>query len=598
LATNALVEGQGGRAALIAIGMEENDLTRSGLSEALKDTPVVRINGGHNGAGGQAMPLDMDALTEAVKNLKTDVDGFAVAGHFATRNPAHEKQVKQYLMQETNLPVTCSHELSAKLGAPQRALTCLLNARLIGMIDRLIRACEGMLDSRDIKAPLMVVRGDGALISAEMARERPIETILSGPAASIVGASWLTGEAEAMVSDIGGTTTDVAVLRDGRPSIDPKGAMVGGWRTMVEAVAMRTEGLGGDSEVSLAESGLKAKINLGPRRVVPVSLFAQRFPGIAREALDRQLGNQTPGEHDARFAFLNAPDAPIPTGLTDREVDVFELLQEGPRPLDRLLKSRLHGSALKKLAARGVAAISGITPSDACHVLGIHDGWDSVAAKDAMTLYCRKRAGNGDVIAASEKELAQMIYNRVTERTAEVILRVGFEEDGFEVKDLENHVLTMAGLNPDQKGLVKLSTTVGVPVIGLGASAHVYYGDAAKILRAPAIIPDDAGVANAIGAVVGQVRVTETVTISSPSEGLFRVHSALGAEDFANLDKAISKVTNDLDVRLTEQAELAGASAIRVNIMRDDKTVDVDGHVTFIESKLVGEATGRPRVAV
>ena len=68
----------------------------------------------------------------------------------------------------------------------------------------------------------MVVRGDGALISAAMVRERPIETILSGPAASIVGARWLTGASDALVSDIGGTTTDVALLRDGLPEIDPR----------------------------------------------------------------------------------------------------------------------------------------------------------------------------------------------------------------------------------------------------------------------------------------------------------------------------------------------------------------------------------------
>ena len=92
----------------------------------------------------------------------------------------------------------------------------------------------------------MVVRGDGALVSAAFARQRPIETILSGPAASLVGARHMTGLDEAVVSDIGGTTTDVAVLDKGRPRLDPEGATVGGFRTMVEAVAMRTYGLGGD----------------------------------------------------------------------------------------------------------------------------------------------------------------------------------------------------------------------------------------------------------------------------------------------------------------------------------------------------------------
>ena len=89
-----------------------------------------------------------------------------------------------------------------------------------------------------------------------MAMVKPIETILSGPAASLVGAAHLTGAAEAIVSDIGGTTTDFAALTAGRPRLDPNGATVGGWRTMVEAVAMNTIGLGGDSEVQFAVDGL------------------------------------------------------------------------------------------------------------------------------------------------------------------------------------------------------------------------------------------------------------------------------------------------------------------------------------------------------
>ena len=269
LATNALVEGQGGRVALIFIGFDADDLDRGGLIEALKGDPVVRLAGGHNHAGGEAAALDMAALEQAVTDLSADVMGFAVASRFATRNPAHEVAVRDLIRRVSGRPVTCSHELSAKLNGPKRALTAVLNARLIGMIDRLVAACERHLQAVGITAPLMVVRGDGALISAAMVRERPIETILSGPAASIVGARWLTGAVNALVSDIGGTTTDVALLRNGLPEIDPEGARVGGLRTMVEAVAMRTSGLGGDSEVHVLATGLTGGLRLGPRRLIP-----------------------------------------------------------------------------------------------------------------------------------------------------------------------------------------------------------------------------------------------------------------------------------------------------------------------------------------
>src|SRR5690606_5110038 len=189
---------------------------------------------------GNERRLDMAALEEALPELARTVSGFAVCAYFAVRNPAHELSVSEAIRQRTGLPVTASHELTSKLGGPRRALTTLLNARLISMIDRLIDATEGFLEKRGIAAPLMVVRGDGALITSEFARARPIETILSGPAASLVGARHMTGLDDAVVSDIGGTTTDIAVLDGGRLRLDPDGATVGGLRTMVEAVAMRT----------------------------------------------------------------------------------------------------------------------------------------------------------------------------------------------------------------------------------------------------------------------------------------------------------------------------------------------------------------------
>ena len=249
LATNALVEGQGGRVALIYIGFRAQDLETQGLADALAGDPVCVLEGGHGHDGSPAKPLDEVSLLAFLETHKDDVSGFAVAAQFATRNPAHEQRAMEMVREVTGRPVSASHQLSAKLGGPKRALTAVLNARLIGMIDALIGRAEGELRALGIQAPMMVVRGDGALMSSAQARSRPIETILSGPAASIVGARWLTGADHALVSDIGGTTTDVAMLRDGRPAIDPDGARVGPYRTMVEAVAMRTTGLGGDSEV-------------------------------------------------------------------------------------------------------------------------------------------------------------------------------------------------------------------------------------------------------------------------------------------------------------------------------------------------------------
>ena len=132
-----------------------------------------------------------------------------------------------------------------------------------------------MLADEAIDAPLMIVKGDGSLMKAEIALEYPVETILSGPAASVVGAGFLTGLEDFVVSDMGGTTTDIAVVSGGRPVISDEGALVGAWRTMVEAVDVRTSGLGGDSEVCFDR---QLRLRVGPRKAMPLSLMAHSFP--------------------------------------------------------------------------------------------------------------------------------------------------------------------------------------------------------------------------------------------------------------------------------------------------------------------------------
>jgi N-methylhydantoinase A/oxoprolinase/acetone carboxylase beta subunit len=599
LATNALVEGQGGRVALVYIGFKERDLETHGLLEALKGDPHVVLAGGHNHAGGEAAPLDEEGLRMFLKQHGAGVGGFAVAAQFGTRNPAHELRAMALISELTDRPVSASHQLSAKLNGPKRAMTAVLNARLIGMIDRLIGRAEDTLKDLGVVAPLMVVRGDGALISSAQARERPIETILSGPAASIVGARWMTGADHALVSDIGGTTTDVALLRDGRPAIDPAGARVGPYRTMVEAVAMRTTGLGGDSEVHFLSEGLQGGVSLGPRRLLPVSLVAIDAPGIVHATLESQLRSTLPGEHDG--IFVRAVAGQTMEGIGPREEMLLERIADGVHPLGDVLRSRIENSALKRLVERGLVQIAGVTPSDASHVLGLADTWDVDAAQKALTLFGRRRTGSGDRLAADPKVMARIIISQLEHQTALTLLETAFAEEetkfGLEPDVLARHVLMQRGLGGHQ-GLVRLDTGLAVPVIGLGASASTYYPAVGTRLGCEMILPEHAGVANAIGAVVGRVTMREAGTITSPSEGKYRVHLTEGPEDFGDAEQALLRLEDVLRARALAAAEAAGAEDIQVSVARDVRSAGVESREVFVEAEVSVEATGRPRVAV
>ncbi|MCF3642322.1 hydantoinase/oxoprolinase family protein [Rhizobium sp. TRM95111] len=595
LATNALVEGQGGRAGLVMIGFGPDDLKRDGLADALGSDPVLFLPGGHN-VHGTETALDMTALDAALPDLARSVSSFAVAGYFAVRNPDHERRVRERIRDVSHLPVTCSHELSSRLGGPRRALTTLLNARLVSMIDRLIGACEDYLKRIGLDVPMMVVRGDGALISAAEARLRPIETILSGPAASLVGARHLTGLDDAVVSDIGGTTTDVAVLDRGRPKLDAEGAVVGGYRTMVEAVAMRTYGLGGDSEVRIDDRGLRAKIELGPRRFLPLSLLSEQHPGAVVPVLERQLRAPHPGRHDGRFAIRTGIPDQLASGLQPQEQALFDRLGDAPEPLDTLLATTLQKATLDRLVARGLVHIAGITPSDAMHVLGGQGQWDGAAARLGLQLATRLKDGSGRPVAGSPEDLATLIVDRLTRQSSDVILAACLADDGVAGVDPVTSVAVDRALIR-KPGIVRFEVALDRPLVGLGASAPVYYPAIAEMIGARPSIPYDADVANAVGAVVGQVRSAVTVFVTMPEDGIFIVNGAGDSVRLLDESAAFSLARERAVEAALHAARASGADEPMVALGEDVDAPEIEGSRKLVEARFTATASGRPRIA-
>lgn len=591
LATNALVEGHGDAAGLVMIGFDEADLGRAGLGAALGSDPAIFIGGGHNSGGGEAAPFDAVALEAALEEAAPRVAAFAVAGVFAVRNPAHEIRAREIIAAKTGLPVTCSHELSARLGGPKRALTSLLNARLIGMIHRLIEATVGLMATRGIDAPLMVVKGDGALMGAAVARTRPIETILSGPAASVVGAAHLTGLADAVVSDIGGTTTDIAVLKDGKPRIDPEGARVGGWTTMVEAVAMRTHGLGGDSEVGLEMTGLRSRLTLGPRRATPVSLFLRDHPEF-HAVLDEQLARGRSEAHDALFVARGARRSGK-AELDAREVEILDAVGEGAS-VEGLKLGPRGRSALGRLIAQGFLRRVAFTPSDAAHVLDIHDGWDGAAAEKAAKLFARRKGNDGRPVAEDAAAMSRKVVDALTRRSAELVLEAALAEDGFEADGLAETALAAAALD-GRRGFAAPALTLTAPLIGLGASAPTYYPTIARMTGTTDATPADAGVANAVGAVAGRVEAKAEASILSPDGERFDLMAGGAPKTLVNYAEAKRLAEEWAGAEARARAEAAGADEVELTLDWVETRAAVEAREVLVEARLTAVASGRPR---
>jgi N-methylhydantoinase A/oxoprolinase/acetone carboxylase beta subunit len=613
LATNAIVEGQGGSICLILIGYPPDALQQSRLGEVMGRDPVVFVDGGHDATGEQMQELDMRKARRAVDTFSAKVSSFAVSGYFSVRNPSHENAVRGMIRERSGSPVTCGHELTSNLHASRRALTAALNARLISVLSELIRAVQGMLSEKHIRAPLMVVKGDGSLVDAAFALEYPIETILSGPAASVVGSLFLSGRPDACVVDMGGTTTDIALVQEGRPVLNRDGAIVGGWQTMVEAVQIHTVGLGGDSEVHLDETGLT---DLGPRRLIPLSLLVYENPRIM-EDLRRQGERRTVGRYAARFAILQRSWRELQGELAESQRQILGHLESAAAvSLESLFRAAdspyLLETQLQRLTTLGYVAISGFTPTDAAHVLGMHSSWSREAALLGAELMLRSRGGQPGGITSAEQLCRETIRRTVLQAgraisAAVLAERYDFHLDSFPAvrelfvdRALES---TADGRQPaeEQEGdadLLWVKLRLNRPLVAIGAPAGTYFPQVAGSLQTELVVPDHAEVANAVGAVVGSIMQTVRVLIT-PQEGgeLLRVHCEDGVHDFADLDQAADFAVRAARERAEELARKAGAATVTTSTEREDHNALAAGDELFVQSVVTATATGRPHLA-
>jgi N-methylhydantoinase A/oxoprolinase/acetone carboxylase beta subunit len=200
LTTNSVVEGKGAPVCVLLAGYDERQVKASGLVELLGMESIAMLPGGHDAGGAVAQPLDEAATRAAILRFAPRVSAFAISASFGVRNPEHELQLRAWVEELCDKPVACGHELASSLGAPRRAMTVALNARMVSHVKSLIDSVQRTLAVRAIDAPLMVVKGDGSLINVESALRRPVGTVLSGPAASVLGACALSGHADAIVA--------------------------------------------------------------------------------------------------------------------------------------------------------------------------------------------------------------------------------------------------------------------------------------------------------------------------------------------------------------------------------------------------------------
>ncbi|MFA5537277.1 MAG: hydantoinase/oxoprolinase family protein [Bacillota bacterium] len=193
---------------------------------------------------------------------KASIKNCAVVTKFSPRNASQELKIKELIKNDFST-ITLGHRLSGKLNFPRRVFTSYLNAAVGNSFQSFVRNLSKSLDKVGISAPVYILKADGGTMDLATASAQPVETILSGPAASLMGlTALLPVKGDGVLLDIGGTTTDFFFLADGVPLFEPLGSIIGGYKTLVRSIYSRSIGLGGDSSLQIEQGELK----IGPQR--------------------------------------------------------------------------------------------------------------------------------------------------------------------------------------------------------------------------------------------------------------------------------------------------------------------------------------------
>jgi N-methylhydantoinase A/oxoprolinase/acetone carboxylase beta subunit len=594
LATNAIAEGHGAPVCLLLIGYDPKLIRQYKFQHDLVTNDIAYIDGGHDIRGNEIMALDEKTAAKAIMQRRDHVDAFALSGYFGALNPTHELRVRHLITEMSGLPVTCGHELSTRFNSIRRATTVALNARLIPIIQDLIANVRSVLAQLSITAPLMVVKGDGSLVRAEWAMKRPVETVLSGPAASAIGAFQLAGKQDVWAVDVGGTTTDIVELRQGRPRLNPEGANVGGWRTMVEAVDVNTTGLGGDSHIHCSPENT---ILIGPKRVVPLCKLAIEHPEVMR-ALVRQA--KTTYYKDNADLFVIFGRKPTHELSNPKDKTLLAHLKNGPRSWIMLIERNFRTDPwlpkrIENLQETGLVQLAGFTPTDALHVLQRFEHWNTDASRQGAEIFAAK-------LGVSVNEFCETVVRSVSKQLAAAVITKAIQDEGAAArweKEPTARVLLDRALEDVQEKQIECKITLQRSIVALDAPVESYMPEAAEKLNTQLMIPDHAEVANAIGAVSGGVIQRHKLLIRPLNAGLkFRLHLTEGSKDFVDLESAVHHAREYMLPRIKELAQQAGADQVEIKMDRRDKRAKARGPKNvYLGTELIFTAVGRPSIA-
>ncbi|MCL2827028.1 MAG: hypothetical protein FWD72_06450, partial [Eggerthellaceae bacterium] len=612
LATNACVEDKGGAAKLVFFGGDSRVLDRCGAQYGLPPTSEIYLQESYTKFSGEVtQEPDWDLFCAQIDGKLQGLDGVGVIEMNAMKNSAVvEKKAKELLLEKMApdgggageagaplplMPVVCGYELSNELNSLQRGSSTLLNARLVPIIKAFMDAIRTAMAARGISAAITIVRSDGSLMSEEFAHVRPIETLLCGPAASVLGSAHFVKEENCIVVDMGGTTTDIALIKGGVPFRVTDGITVGKWRTFVDGLYVRTFGLGGDSAIHYKER----TVVLEDYRVVPLCVAATTYPQIVKN-LEALLIHEKNHSHFVYEHYLLLKDIADNPRYDDAEKSLCAALKDGPLTMGEaaeVLGKDVYNFKVGRLVKEGVIQVCGLTPTDIMHIKGDFMQF----SREASLLAAQFVAASLEVSVA---ELCDLVFDEVKHRLYRNIVKAmlensnshylknGFSEGAERLID-EAYEYAKAA----QPGLASLSFTTDFAIAGVGAPVRLFLDDVARMLGTRAVYPEHYAVANALGAVVGNIHATCTVEVKpnydNVGAGGYAVYGRSATRSFSDLRSAEAFALEE--ARYTAQAEAVKRGAqgeVVVTSELEKHEIKSKGYTVFLGTKAIAHAVG------
>jgi N-methylhydantoinase A len=318
ISTNAIVQHKVDSVGIMAV-------SGPGLPPALLQIdPNTHILSGYlNHRGIEIARIDREEASRiASRFLSEGIRNVGIIGKFSTRNPKQELELQEIVRKlghDRLQHVSLGHRMSGRLNFPRRIATTYLNEAIWRIYQIFVTQVLHFVHARKITIPIYILKADGGTFDISQSVEYPVQTILSGPAASIMGILATTGcTSDAIALDIGGTTTDIALFADGVPLLEALGVTIEGHRTLIRGLRTKSIGVGGDSVIRVREG----KIFIGPEREGVAAACGGPFPTPTDAMI--VLGMTVIGDADKAAASLTPIAAALNCPVVEAARAVFE----------------------------------------------------------------------------------------------------------------------------------------------------------------------------------------------------------------------------------------------------------------------------------